>query len=63
MSQMIPPRDELTYYLDEIMRDAKTQREVLTRLGLWYCADWQKVRRWLVILQIPLPFAHAKRSP
>lgn len=61
---MIPPKEELEYFLDEIMRDAKTQREALTRLGRLYRDDnqwgfvqWQKAKRWLQVLDIPVPFS------
>lgn len=63
MPTLIPPKDELTYYLDEIMRDAKTQREVLTALGRLYNVNWQMPRRWMLVLSIPLPFALKPQEP
>lgn len=60
---MMPPKDELSYFLDEVMRDAKTQREALTRVGLLYEAGWQTVRRWLLVYDLALPFSPGPRGP
>jgi hypothetical protein len=59
---MMPPKDELGYFVDEVMRDATTQREALTRVGLLYHAGWQTVRRWLVVYDMSLPFATGPRN-
>lgn len=68
--KLIPPRDELAYYLDEILRDAKTQRDALQRLGQLYpednaagCVQWQKAKRWLQVHGLEVPFSVGPRDP
>lgn len=65
--KVIPPREELEYYLDEIMRDAKTQREAMQRLGQLYtegssCVQWQKAKQWLQVHGIELPYSRGPRG-
>lgn len=60
---MIPDRAEVEYFLDEIMRDSTTQRDTLSRIGLLYGIGWQTARRWLLVLNIALPFAAGPRGP